>query len=130
MFVNMRLSKEYVPGPGGWWYKCLSGGFAGKTCSCPGRCNQIDACPGCTLKRVPGGVDKTDTCPGVIFSRGRGVTLAIIVICRGVCLNNGIAQWLRNHKHCTYWKDNPPGTPAHIHMNKEKSLQHVHESFE
>ena len=28
-----------------------------------GRCNQIDACPGCTLKAVPGGVDKMDACP-------------------------------------------------------------------
>ena len=27
-----------------------------------GRCNQIDACSGCTLKPVPEGVDKTDTC--------------------------------------------------------------------
>ena len=39
------------------------------TYACPGycRCNQIDACPGCTLKPVPVGVDKTDACPGVIL---------------------------------------------------------------
>ena len=28
-----------------------------------GRCNQIYACPGCTLKPVPGGVEETDACP-------------------------------------------------------------------
>ena len=32
-----------------------------------GRRNQIDACPRCTLKPIPGDVDKTDACPGVIL---------------------------------------------------------------
>ena len=50
--------------PRGWWYKCLSGGLQVKHTLVQGRCNQIDTCPGCTLKPVPGGVDKTNACPG------------------------------------------------------------------
>ena len=32
-----------------------------------GRCNKIYACPGYTLKPVPGGVEKMDACRGVIL---------------------------------------------------------------
>ena len=35
-------------------------------------CNQIDGCPGCTLKPVPGGVDKMNACPGGILHIVRG----------------------------------------------------------
>ena len=82
-FVNMRLSRGALEiRPGWWWYKCLSRGLQVIHTLVQGRCNQIDACPGCTLKPVPGGVDKTDACSGVILHIVPGVTFAI---------NNGIA---------------------------------------
>ena len=43
------------------------GGLQVKHTLVQGRCLQIDACPGCTLKPVPGGADKMDACPGMIL---------------------------------------------------------------
>ena len=41
-----------------------------------------------------GGGDKTDACSGqeCFYILSQGVTYAILVICRGACINNGIAQ--------------------------------------
>ena len=43
------------------------GGLQVKQTLVQGRCNQIVACPECTLKPVLGGVDRMDACPGVIL---------------------------------------------------------------
>ena len=88
VFVNLKftLSREF------WKYvpdgiNACPGSLQVQHTLVQGRCNQMDACLGCTLKPVRGGggVDKTDVCPGVTFP--------IIVICRDVCLNKGIAHF-------------------------------------
>ena len=81
--------REYDPG--GWSFKglsqgvrrhnrCLSRGEWNNIEACPGGWNKIEACPGGIYKSVPGGRD-------IIVPRG------VIVICRAVRLNNGIAQY-------------------------------------
>ena len=85
---------------GGWSFKCLSRGARRHNRSLSrGEGNNIEACPG--------GWNKTEACPGGIYKSvpgrwrynislsrgGGGGRFAIIVICRGVRLNNGIAQY-------------------------------------
>ena len=83
--------REYVSG-GGHLNAC-PGGLECIIEACPGgEGNNIEACPGGIYKTVPGrwryNISLSRTA-GVLLHIG---TFAIIVICRGVRLNNGIAQ--------------------------------------
>ena len=87
---------KYVSGGGGM-NACL-GGLQVKHTLIQDRCNQINACPGCTLKPVPGGVDKTDTCSGVILhivlggeGGGGGGGGCVGVVCKGIAKHAHIA---------------------------------------
>ena len=66
--------REYVPGGG--HLNARPRGLEG----------MIEACP-CSR-----GWDKIEACPGGIYILSKGVTFAIIVICKGARLYNGIAH--------------------------------------
>ena len=72
--------------------RSLSRGEGNNIKACPGGWNKTEACPGGIYR---GGGDIIQACPGMLLYIVPGGTFIIVVISRGVRLNNRIAQSTR-----------------------------------